>query len=1106
MSRKNPGEIHSSESPSQNTDNVKIEMASFAPEPIPMMPELFQKRYDEAELILKSDTPPLLILKAEDRERAVCSAMVQRFIVSHYGRDNLASLLNLTEVKNTPRLNAWDFKREGLRTGELRVAASSMDSLSYSLQDHPKDSSMTIQDKTQYLRSMYDVLAKPGILLIYYQGSTYQTYVDQSIRSSISQRAQKDKSMSIDSATQKQNLESIKQSVSYNSHIGFNLGMKEMEKYVNFDSEGDTLYQFLSFSAPYLLQDGNPYSLKVSRNGFEEELNPELTLLKGDTISYLEPQILHFIGGEEVIEGAFDFASSSDEVDDHLFLERLEPSHSAPKPDSPIKSKSFLQLATWEEDKIKIYDHVSTLLKEKLNLNTPEIESYILALEVIGLPATRITPTTIIPVLSMQQVYEILQVGSDFEITSAVNAKAKLKMILDSDTSLVGAVVEPGAKPMQHFQFVFDLIKSDTHKLHTFEKMLILKMIDQSVQSIDLDKGRFNANTITTISLDRVSKISLEIEKLRSLKFENVTSPVIKSASEAFAFLDYFLDLVSEKPISYRLNDFERLHLISLSNREFAYDRIADGSCTVTLNITYLKELSRDINSLKDYDFAHFDPSFKIYVEDEISDLKPSRSMLSAVSLVTSDNLMRTLILSSHTLEVQRPGVIRPFLKFIGRQVELTESFGALQTRATIGNLEKIAEYYAEFSESKNPDIQRVITEIKSKPLLMKFINGKDEISKSLKSIQLQINKLTGDSLKLSNNPKYSTSFIQFDNAVREYLDFPVKSDILDKGFEAFYKLSGWDEVLDGLRSGSQMSQLVLAMQELDLKDNPILQIVKSSDFQEAMNGKFEFEMDKTTLYYTFMTCIRIFSSPNLDTSVKSDRVSLYASLVKKKTKLNIEGKTQKAEFQEILAESEMISSVIAFKNLQHDINLLTNIGFIYNQDFNPSKDWEAFRMLLTCHNRGVGNILMSILENISFHLYLDLIGEPNNPELIRKEDIDSLKNPQLMGVNKIKIYNTIKVLATNLRDRGKLTSQWTDEKIEKMAGLVLRSGGVKALLESELMRELNKLYFSKHRSAPFVFTGDDMHNLVFSYGGKLIRSEEDFWDIKFNNYNFDVE
>ena len=64
MSRKNPGEIYSFENPSQNTDNVKIEIASFAPEPIPMMPELFQKRFDEAQLILKSDTAPLINIKS----------------------------------------------------------------------------------------------------------------------------------------------------------------------------------------------------------------------------------------------------------------------------------------------------------------------------------------------------------------------------------------------------------------------------------------------------------------------------------------------------------------------------------------------------------------------------------------------------------------------------------------------------------------------------------------------------------------------------------------------------------------------------------------------------------------------------------------------------------------------------------------------------------------------------------------------------------------------------------------------------------------------------------------------------------------------------------
>ncbi len=1092
MSRKHPGEIHSSETPNKQVDDTKIEIKSFSPEPIPVMPELFRKRFDDAELILKSGTAPILILKSKDRDRAVCSAMVQRFIVSHYGRDNLASLLNLTEVKNTPRLNAWDFKREGLRTGELKVAASSIDSLSYSMKDSPDKSSMSIKDEVKYLKSMKDVLSRPGIVLIYYQGSRYQTDVDRSIRSSMSKQAQKDKEMGLDATTQNLNLESVKRTFSYNSHIGFNLGMKEIEKSIDIDSDGFTLDEFLDDTAPYLLQKGNPYSLKVyNGQGIEIDFTPNFRLRRGDSITYLEPQILHFIGGKEVIDGAFDFASSSTQADEHLFLDRLEPSHPTPGLDYSIESENYLQLATMEKDKIKIYDHVSTLLKEKLDLPHPEIESYLVALEVIGLPVTRITPTTIIPVLSMKQVDEILQVGTDSEITSTGNAKAKLKLILDNERSLVGAVILPGSKPMQHFQFVFDLIQSDNPQLHPYEKILILKMIDQSVQSIDIDKGRFNANTITTISFQRVSEISLEIEKLRSRRFEDITSPVIKSASEAFAFLNYFLDLVSEEPVSDSLHDFERIDLLQLFDREFTYDRIADGSYTITLNITYLKELSRDIVKIKDHDFELVSPSFEIYGEDEILDLKPSRAMQHAVSLVTGDNLMKTLILGSHTLEVQRPGLIRPFLKVIGRQMNHIESGVALQTRASIGNLEQIAAYYAEFSASENPWVQEVIHEIESKPLLMKFINGKDTISKSLQLIHLGINKLTADTLKLSNNPEYSTSFIQFDNAVREYLDFPVEPDKWDKASKAFETHT------------RQMSRLLSDIQYLELTDNPILDIVKSSQFQNAMTGKFDYEMDKKTLYYTFMTCIRIFSNPTLDLAVKSHRISAYSALIEKQTKLNIEYKTQKSQFLEIITDSEIISSVIAYKNFQHDLDFLTNIAFVYNQEFNPTQDWEAFRMLLTCHNRGVGNVMMSILENISYHLYLDLIGEQKNPELILKGDIDSLKNPQRMGLNKIKIYRTIKVLASQLRDQGKLSSQWTDKKIEEDAGLVLRSGGVKALLESELMRELNKLYFSKYESVPFVFTGIHMHDLVFSYGGKLIRSEEDFHKVKFYNIHF---
>jgi hypothetical protein len=441
--------------------------------------------------------------------------------------------------------------------------------------------------------------------------------------------------------------------------------------------------------------------------------------------------------------------------------------------------------------------------------------------------------------------------------------------------------------------------------------------------------------------------------------------------------------------------------------------------------------------------------------------------------------------MASHILEVRRPGWQRRLAKSIARPMGLVRSAGVLQTRASVGNLRQIFSFYNRFKDSQQPPTQMVIQDIMSHQVFRDVIRNRDENLIDLARVEHLINALNEDTFRPSYNPEYSDCFVGFDTLVRDTLSLPLSPDKTDR-------------ILSILSFDCNLPEFILQMQEVSLENNPLLSMVQSGEFRKTIEGQFNYDMDKVTLYSALMQCIRIFGDRSIDLDEKRSRVETYSRLLEQYIELEQREEQKLDDFQSVIEDSAKISTVIALENMRSDVDSLANLAFIYGQNFDPHTNWVAFRMLLTCHNRGLGNVLMSVAENFSYKLYSLVGSTSDNPALIQSEDIDSLKNSQTIGSNKIKIYRTIKSLATQLKRRGQLSSSWTDTRIEEQAQLILTGGGIKKLLESELLIDLNSIYAEQNGDpVGIVFAEEDMRDDLFSYGGKVIRSQADFDKIR---------
>jgi len=1030
-----------------------FEFKSFSPEKAPKSPDLYSKSYRDSQLVLRSGVAPVLIQDPKLRRKAVCSAMVNQFILREYGAKNVIKL------NRTKSLDAWDFKDVGLKTGELRVAESSLDTMQL------RAGKMHVTNGPAYRKKMADVLSSPGIILIYHKRTRYFRQVLRSNRT----RSEDHKS--------------------FNSHIGYNLGMKLQRDIIDV-SAGRKLSRYLRDKTKFLIQDGNPYELQVIRDGSPIEYTADTILQNGDYVQYNEPQILHYYDTTERIDGAFEISKWGDLFNERLELNQPETEQEEQSSILPSEIDGYLQLAYLRRKRVRRFKSVGAMLKNRLGLNRKEIRSYLLALELMGLPANKITPTTIIPKLTMDQVNRVLeQFGGQDSLKKNIG-KSKLKLILNDHPHLIGSVIANNSTPESHFKFIFDIVEQSVPNLKGIEKRIILQMIDQSISAIDLSRGRFYAGSITTISRQRVSAITSAISDIRERPFTNITSPVLRSRSEAIDILDYLIDKSRAQfnltaISSQHFFNFERIQILKTIDPNFSRSAIERGNYRISFNMQELQEIISQFTRQKTKEYNNIHSHFSIYHKGEVLEIDAFEEVRDAVRLVTKDHLMRTIIMTSHILEVRRPGWQRKLGKSLARPVGLVRSAGALQTRASIGNLRQVVSFYNRFKDSKQRPIQRIIQEITSQQVFRDVIRNRDENLTELSRVDNLIRELHEDTYKPSYSPEYSDCFVSFDTAVRETLDLPLIPSKIDR----VWRLLSFDQYLQ---------EFILQMQEVSLENNPLLNMVQSEEFRKTIEGQFNYAMDKETLHHALMQCIRIFGDKSINLDEKRSRITTYSGLLEQRLELEQREEQQLDDFQSVIEESANISSLIALENMRSDVDLLANLAFIYGQNFDPHTNWVAFRMLLTCHNRGLGNVLMSVAENFTYKFYSLIGNTADNPALIQREDIDILKNSQTMGSNKIKIYRTIKSLATQLRRRGQLSSSWTDSRIEEQAQLILTGGGVKKLLESQLLIDLNNIYAEQNgEPVGIVFAEEDMRDTLFSYGGKLIRSQADLDRIK---------
>ncbi|PJC38987.1 hypothetical protein CO044_02135 [Candidatus Peregrinibacteria bacterium CG_4_9_14_0_2_um_filter_38_9] len=492
-----------------------------------------EQGFSPLELMRVSGKAPEVI-EDKFRKLAVCSSYAAQLLIQEFGKTAVA---RAGLIKNGKFPNAWDIKENGLRASGISVAASTVNSLR-----QRSDGRMEVSNKSGYVRNVGKIFRNtdeghyPSLITAFH----FTTHYAKSVVAANMARAPEFRS--------------------YNSHVLVCIG-REDPKFADVKSRGK-LEKFIQSKTRIASKFHGFLNIKIyKKDGRVVDLAYKkthgVTVEAGDRVSWQDVLVSDFFHRKERVLGLALYASSSREI----IVEQLV-LNGVKKATPKYEAVDYFHFKSGVS--------ITVQLKERFNLDNTDVRYYLAALADAGIDTNRVSPKTIIPVFDIAKMKAGIDAKGGPEKVLAGIKIERAKEYNESRTDGVFTVLEAGKTPWDHFGKHFESNFKGNHTLTNEEKNYILKAIDWSCPTMDLESTpiRFQAGDSVFLSYKRIGEIISAVKEIQAKKFGKTDyTHIVKAGEYPYGFVQSSFDAeaaaLGHKNLKYiNLGQIDRSYLL----------------------------------------------------------------------------------------------------------------------------------------------------------------------------------------------------------------------------------------------------------------------------------------------------------------------------------------------------------------------------------------------------------------------------------------------------------------------------------------------------------------------------------------------------------------
>ena len=200
-------------------------------------------------------------------------------------------------------------------------------------------------------------------------------------------------------------------------------------------------------------------------------------------------------------------------------------------------------------------------------------------------------------------------------------------------------------------------------------------------------------------------------------------------------------------------------------------------------------------------------------------------------------------------------------------------------------------------------------------------------------------------------------------------------------------------------------------------------------------------------------------------------------------------------DIKQILEKENGASVWVAYQMISQNLLILDNLALANDETFDAANNWIAMRMLLSSYNRGINKITLTVVQNWILQ-FSKLFCNPNqNSKMLGERDVDStFKTAKKRELIFEKMQHSLLQIFNFMQQQGLLPKEFRMLDFLDCIRLISRSETRIEFIKHPLIRFL-KQYFEQTTGTNLsvILSEEQMQSYYFSYGGKVLRSQNDF-------------
>lgn len=200
-------------------------------------------------------------------------------------------------------------------------------------------------------------------------------------------------------------------------------------------------------------------------------------------------------------------------------------------------------------------------------------------------------------------------------------------------------------------------------------------------------------------------------------------------------------------------------------------------------------------------------------------------------------------------------------------------------------------------------------------------------------------------------------------------------------------------------------------------------------------------------------------------------------------------------EIKTILDKQDGVSVWVAKEIMSQNLETLENMAVANGETFDVNTNWIAMRMFISSYNRGVSKITLSMMQNWVYEFSKLTIDPESNDNFLKQRDIDSsFKKPAQRERLINKMQSSFLTTCMELSLTEDLLAGFTIVDFHQACQLLMDSNLRARFITHPVVKALKEIYSAKYqKDLSVIFTEEQMQAYYFSYGAKIMRSQEDF-------------